>query len=140
MTTTTIEIDRVAAVSDAIPEGTPLHMLNLLRFRESADYADGVAPAGGTGQEAFLGGYIPAFQQVVDALGFSGIGPVFAGRVAGAIVGADKWHAIAIVAYPDFATFRRIVESDAYASIAEPHRLAALEDLQLIATLAMDAQ
>ncbi len=52
----------------------------------------------------------------------------------------EHWDIIALVQYPDYATFRKISESKSYLEDAEPHRLAALEDLRLIATLAVETE
>ena len=47
----------------------------------------------------------------------------------------EHWNELAIVRYPDFAAFRRIVESARYELEAAPHRRAALEDWRLFATV-----
>lgn len=50
----------------------------------------------------------------------------------------EQWDDIAIVEYPNFAAFRRVVESSDYKTEATPHRKAALEDWRLIATTRME--
>ena len=45
-----------------------------------------------------------------------------------------QWEAIAVVEYPSFAAFRKVVESPIYLRHAEPHRKAALKDWTFIAT------
>lgn len=73
---------------------------------------------------------------VNQATGGADIFPVWLGTVSGLVVApADEtWHMIAIVSYPSFSVFRNVAESPKYAEIAQPHRLAALVDLRLIAT------
>ncbi|HXT08870.1 MAG TPA: hypothetical protein VN715_18280 [Roseiarcus sp.] len=118
-----------AAERSATP-GRPVYMLNMLRFRESALYQDGRDESPCSGREAFFERYVPAFRRL--AAGRS-IQRVFAGHVIAKIVapaGAD-WDIAALNEYADFATFRAIVDTDAYRSEAQPHRLAALDDFRL---------
>ena len=64
--------------------------------------------------------------------------PVFVGQAHTDLVptGANHrdWDMIALVKYPMFKDFRRIVESREYIENAKPHRLAALEDIVLLST------
>lgn len=73
-----------------------------------------MTPAGKTGTEPYFNGYVPSFNAVAEGLGFERVRPIFAGTVIGIVAGPSQelWHATAIVAYPDFNAFRRIVESD----------------------------
>lgn len=122
------------------PAGQPLWMVNLLRFRDKAQYTQGTEPKGSTGREAYFHGYVAGFAQVVAALGIEHVQPVWAGVVHGLAAGpsGEVWHASAIVEYPDFATFERITQSDAYTRLALPYRRAALEDWRLIATTKLE--
>jgi hypothetical protein len=117
-------LDRLAA---AIPDTSPIYMLNLLRFR----------PDGG--RETYLGDYVTAFRAITAARGIEGIEPIWTGDVAGFVAGpeGEAWDAILIVRYPSLAAFRVIVESDQYRHEAAPHRLAALIDWRLIAQTEM---
>lgn len=47
----------------------------------------------------------------------------------------EGWDDVAIVQYPSFAAFRAVIESEDYRTTAEPHRMAALDDMRLIAML-----
>lgn len=136
MTATVIDMRAVQAIDDALPDDQPFFMVNLLRFREHADYGGDPAFAPCSGQEAYFTRYIPAFAEVNQATGGADISPIWIGAVSGLVVAPtdEVWHMIAIVSYPSFAAFRKISESAKYAEIAERHRLAALEDLRLIAT------
>ncbi|WP_404713692.1 DUF1330 domain-containing protein [Sphingomonas sp. MMS24-J13] len=138
--TTDINSENFAQLAEDLPDGQPFYMVNLLRFRDAAAYSDSVTPAGRTGQEAYFNGYLPAFSAVAKDLDLESIRPIFAGMVTGIVAGSadELWHATAIVAYPDFAAFRRIVESDAYQLSADPHRRAALADWRLIAATKLD--
>jgi hypothetical protein len=135
-----IDVNELARLEAEFPAGTPLYVLNLLSFRASARYPDGVTPVGPTGQDAYFKGYLPAFGRIAAAKGITDVKPVWIGSVRGIIAGAaeDRWHAIAIVEYPSVATFRAIAESADYARTAEPMRRAALEDWRLIAHSKME--
>ncbi len=140
MTKTDLNSEKLDDLARGLPDGRPFYMVNLLRFLDLAAYADGVKPAGKTGQEAYFQGYLPGFAAVAKELGLESIQPIFAGMVTGLVAGPsdELWHATAIVAYPDFAAFRRVVESDAYRQTADPHRRAALADWRLIAATKLD--
>jgi hypothetical protein len=140
MVTTNVNSESFEQLSRDLPDGKPFYMINLLRFRDIAVYADGVTPAGKTGQEAYFNGYLPAFGAVAKELGLESVHPIFAGMVAGIVAGPsdETWDATAIVAYPDFAAFRRISESDGYIQTADPHRRAALADWRLIAATKLE--
>ena len=99
----------------------PVLMLNLLRFRDKTHYFEQ---------------YLPAFNKVAASLGIKGIRVVLVSDVVANILALpeDKWDALAIVEYPDANAFKTIAESEAYQNIAEPHRLAALEELKLLMT------
>ncbi|MEO7717158.1 MAG: hypothetical protein ABIY70_13220 [Capsulimonas sp.] len=129
----TIEIDAasVAEASGLLPGDGPVFILNLLRYKEQADYNDRADAAPCSGREAFHERYVPVFNQIADA----GARPVWVGAALARLVGpADElWDDVAIVEYPSFAAFRRVVDSEEYRTEAAPHRLAALEDCRLIA-------
>jgi hypothetical protein len=138
--TTDINSENFPQLAQDLPDGQPFYMVNLLRFRDVAAYADSVTPAGKTGQEAYFNGYLPTFSAVAKDLGLESVRPIFAGMVTGIVAGPSEefWHATAIVAYPDFAAFRRIVESDGYRLTADPHRRAALAEWRLIAATKLE--
>src|SRR6185369_13256948 len=120
----------------AIPENTPVVMLNLLRYRKEAAYHGSARPPGvRTGREAYYEGYIPTFRKLAAAIGgrAAEMRPLYFGAaVAGLVVpGDERWDDVALISYPDVAAFRSIVESEAYAREALPHRLAALDDWRL---------
>ena len=124
----------IQAAGAAIPAGTPVVMLNLLRYHPQANYGDtvpGLAPC--SGSEAYHQRYVPAFGELAQG---QGIQPVWVGRALARLVGpaGEQWDEIALVEYPSFEAFRQLVESPAYHAQAAPHRLAALADWRLIAT------
>jgi len=139
MKTTIIDRTAVIAAQGNIPENTPFVMLNLLRFKERADYEERKDIAPCSGQEAYLERYVPAFNNAAKAENITDIKINYIGSVAGLLAApaGEQWDIVAMVQYPDFATFRKISESKSYMEDAEPHRLAALEDLRLIATISV---
>lgn len=136
-TSTDVTSGALEAATAALGGSWPVQMVNLLSFRAHAEYASG-DNAAASGQEAYLNRYVPAFGQVAAALNIK-TSIVWLGGARAAVVApeGERWDAVAIVEYPDFAAFRRIVESPEYARDADPHRKAALADWRLIATLPM---
>ncbi len=131
-----IEIDSGAIVAAAglIPEEGPVIMLNLLRYRERADYGDRTDFAPCSGREAYHQRYAPAIGPTVVA---EGIRLFWIGTALASVVGPsdERWDEILLVEYPSFAAFRRLVESPKYEAEAAMHRKAALADWRLIATI-----
>ena len=116
-----------------LPRDTPVHMLNLVRLRSTARYAENHPLHGKalTGQDAY-------------ALYGRDSGPVFR-RVGGHIlwrgtyettlIGPDDetWDHVFIAAYPDAAAFLAMVTDPDYRE-AVKHRQAAVETSRLIRT------
>ena len=136
MPTTEMNTDAVLAAAEAIPDGSPVVMLNLVRYNPQADYGDRADQAACTGKEAYLQRYAPAFNAVAAAEGITGTKVLYLGAVMAALAGPaeERWDDIVLVQYPSFSAFRAITESPHYQSDAYPHRKAALADWRLIAT------
>jgi uncharacterized protein (DUF1330 family) len=118
---------RVAALlGDSSAE--PIVMLNLLKFRARAKYADGRA-TDLTGQQAY-GLYAAAMQKIVEREGGKFL---FAGDIKSVVIGEveDVWDIAALVEYPSSAAFARIATSPEVAQIGV-HRAAGLEGQLLI--------
>jgi uncharacterized protein (DUF1330 family) len=122
-----------AAVA-ALPPGEPLFMINLLRFRDQADYGGDTDLAPCTGREAYFTRYVPAFTETVRPHGATAL--VFGGDVVGHVVGPadDVWDTVALVRYDSIEVFRNLIADPAYLRTAAPHRVAALADWRLFAT------
>ena len=110
--------------------GEPIYMLNLLKFREQAAYADGRATAL-SGEEAYAIYGRAMTRMVLEAGGKL----VFSGRVEGTMVGVveDSWDSVAVMMYPSLAVMGQITSSAAYAEI-HVHRDAGLAGQILIKT------
>ncbi len=109
------------------PPGTPIVMVNLLRFKERADAPD----EGVSGVEAY-NRYGSAMRKIVEANGGRFL---FAGRVDSMVIADEDpgYHMVALVEYPSRAKFVEIATSAEVAGIGV-HRAAGLESQWLIAT------
>ena len=130
----TFHIDPDAANFQAfkdLPRDTPIHMLNLLRFRESADYpADHEhAGKGWSGREAYA-----EYGRASHAI-FKRVGGTMAwrGSCQTMVIGPDDkhWDEAFIAAYPTAAAFLEMVTDPDYQR-AVANRTAALIDSRLI--------
>ena len=115
----------------ALPRDEPIHMLNLLQYREQAEYPAGHenADKGWTGREAYreygrASG--PVFQRVGGSI-------VWRGRFETVVTGPEAmhWDDGFIAAYPNAdAFFEMIKDADYQAAVA--NRTAALLDSRLV--------
>ena len=115
-------------------QSAPVCMVNLLKFRDRAAYADGRASAL-TGREAY-GLYGAGMKAVVEREGGR---VIFAGQAKGLVIGemAALWDAVAVVEYPSAADFVRIVTLPEVMALAV-HRQAGLEGQILIRVAAAE--
>ncbi len=138
-----VEVTREAmdAAERTLSGRGPVHMLNLVRYRAQATYAQPSEAAACSGREAYLQRYAPAFARVAAAVAPGArFAPVLLAAVRAMLVPpADQaWDDVVIVEYQDFATLRRILDSPRYEAEAAPHRRAALADWHFIATLKIE--
>lgn len=119
--------DRIANLM-AETSDQPIAMLNLLKFRERAQYADGRA-SDLSGRDAYML-YGAKMQQVVEREGGR---MVFSGEIMSLVIGTveQMWDVAALVEYPSSAAFARIVTSPEVAAIGV-HRAAGLAGQLLI--------
>ncbi len=106
----------------------PVFMLNLLKFKERAEYNDGEDISG---REAY-GRYAKAFGEMVRNSGVN-TETVFGGNANSWLIGegSGEWDAVALVKYPDAATMFKVVSSEGYRKIHK-HRRAGLAGQLLI--------
>lgn len=64
MRTIDISSEAILTAADVIPEDVPIFMLNLLRYKEHADYGERADTAPCSGREAYYQRYVPAFNKV----------------------------------------------------------------------------
>lgn len=111
----------------------PFVMINLLKFREKAEYADGRDPHL-SGREAYAR-YGAAVQAELARVGGQ---PRYAGAVTGLMIGEveELWDMVALAEYPSLAAFQQMVMAESYQAIAV-HRLAGLAGQLNIRTKAL---
>lgn len=119
--------DRIAALMGN-PSAEPIVMLNLLKFRDKAVYADGRATAL-TGREAYML-YGEAMRKVVEK---NGGRFVFQAAIEQLVIGEveQMWDIVALVEYPSASAFAKIATSPEVSEIGV-HRAAGLEGQLLI--------
>lgn len=113
------------------PDDGPIVMINLLRFRERAEYPAGFDATPCSGEEA----YARYAEAVFPLLRARGAKLVWRGRADGVLIGPadESWDDALLVEYPERSVFVGMVTSPEYRAIL-PHRNAALADSRLIAT------
>lgn len=121
-----IDPDRAAFEAfKALPRDTPIHMLNLIRYRAEAAYPAGHALAGKglSGAEAYAE-YGKASGPIFTRLGGS---IVWRGRFEAMVIGPDdkQWDNVFIAQYPNAGAFLAMVTDPDY-RLAVVHRQAAV--------------
>ena len=113
-------------VLDAIPDGVPIVMVNLMKFKSRSDDGDG------SGWDAYVR-YSKATSPLIKARGGA---IIWAGQASGAAFGPSEFgdcDYVALVRYPSTAAFREMIVSAEY----EPgnvHRMNGVEQHVIIAT------
>lgn len=115
------------------PTPGPIAMVNLLKFRDKAEYADGRADDV-SGREAYMR-YAAEMAPIVEGAGGRF---VFSGEVKGLVIGEvdELWDAVGIAEYPSRAEFHRIATSPEVQAIGV-HREAGLAGQLLILTVGL---
>ena len=115
----------------ALPRDTPIHMLNLVRFKPLATYPEGheLAGKGMTGAQAYRE-YMRTIQPV---LARSGGQIVWAGGFEAMVTGPAEWEwdETFVMAYPDAAAFFSMLKDPDYAPVVI-HRQAAVATSRLV--------
>jgi uncharacterized protein (DUF1330 family) len=104
----------------------PIHMLNLVRFRDRAVYPDGHEASGAEAYAAYGRDSRPVFERVGGRI-------VWRGRFELVLIGPqdEAWDACFIAAYPTVAAFVEMVRDPVYRE-AVKHRQAAVLTSRLI--------
>ena len=124
--------DQLGAFFSGAEDG-PFVMVNLLRFKERAEYPDGSEPEL-SGREAYAR-YGAAVQACLASVGGKS---VFAGSVTDLLLGEveELWDMVALAQYPSRAAMMAMVQSPEYQAI-EKHRIAGLAGQLNIRTKAL---
>ncbi len=104
----------------------PINMLNLVRFREHAQYPDGRVSTGAEAYAAYGRESKPVFSRVGGRI-------IWRGQFELTLIGPDTeaWHECFIAEYPSVAAFVEMIRDPLYRE-AVKHRQAAVEDSRLI--------
>ena len=110
----------------------PVRMLNLLRFRNTADYSNApdLAPdhpiSGAEAYRIYSANTMPHLEKVGGEVIFVGVGgPLLIGP------SEARWDQVLIVQYPDISAFLSMTQDPEYIAGAG-HRTAALEESRLL--------
>ncbi len=126
------------AAMQELPADEPLFMLNLIRFKDEAEYGERseFAGRGWTGEQAYseysrISG--PIAQRVGGRVAFAGLPQL-------TVIGPEheKWDVAFIVSYPDLASFLALVTDPEYKEHAF-HRSAAVADSRLVRMASLTA-
>jgi uncharacterized protein (DUF1330 family) len=123
--------ERLQSFTNRAESPAPLVMINLLRYRENAQYPADFHAEPCTGREAYQRYGAVAAKQVAAVGGRV----LWTGRVAASVIAPDgeEWDDALLVEYPSRAAFLQMLSEPAYRA-AIPHRSAGLIDSRLIAT------
>lgn len=135
-----IDPDREAwAAFKNLPRDQPIHMLNLIRLRDWAEYPEGHPQHGKkmTGAEAYRA-YGEALGNVFETLGAR---QVWAGDPRVMVTGPqdEVWHLAFIAEYPGTQAFIDMVRDEHYRANVVPHRTAAVAESRLLCLTPLDA-
>lgn len=114
-----------------LPRDRPIHMLNLIKFRDLAEYPEGhdLHGKGLTGREAYAI-YLEGFQRVVAN---DGAAMVWEADMECVVTGPEgEWDEAFVMGYPDSGVFMAMVKNELYIRDVVPHRTAAVADSRLI--------
>ena len=117
----------------SLPRDTQIDMLNLVRLREMAAYADARRATGAAAYAAYGRESAPIFQRVGGQI-------LWRGRPETLLIGpeVEDWDIAFIARYPSAAAFLDMVTDPAYQAVVH-HRQAAVADSRLIRMAPLDA-
>ena len=115
---------------EQLPDGQPMAIINLLLFKEWAEYPPGTVEEKLSGQKAYER-YSELSIPFVNEVG--GV-PMWRGMVGANLIGPEdeQWDEVLIMQYPSRSAFQRMIANSAYQKIVY-HRTAAVRDSRLYA-------
>ena len=121
---------KLPAILAALPDDTPIVMLNLLKFRDVAVYKG--QPAGYSGREAYRRYSDVALKKLAEI----GARVTYVGDMKATLIGpeSEQWDEILLVRYPSKQAFMGMMMQPDFFD-ATRHRTAALADSRLVATI-----
>lgn len=114
------------AIFKSLPQDQRIHMLNLVRLRETARYEDGTMVTGKEAYAAYARDSGPIFQRLGGRI-------VWSGSFDMVLIGPQEeyWDICFIAEYPSGAAFISMLRDEGYRA-AVKHRQAAVLDSRLI--------
>src|SRR5215469_6764498 len=125
----TIEFNKEAAAELAsVPDEHAFALINLLRYKEWAEYPPGTVTEKLTGRQA----YARYSEFTIPLMNKVGGYPVWRGEFSANLVGPvdERWDEVLIMEYPRRSAFERMIADPEYAKIVF-HRTAAIQDSRL---------
>ena len=112
----------------ALPRDEPVMMLNLVKYRDKAQYEDGRDATGAEAYAAYGRESSPVFERVGGEI-------IWRGKPEVMLIGPfeKQWDEIFVARYPTAGAFLEMVTDPVYRE-AVKHRQAAVEDSRLIRT------
>ncbi len=113
---------------DALPDGQPFAVINLLRYKEWAKYPPGTVTEKLTGKQAYQH-YSELSIPFVNEVG--GV-PMWRGTVGVNLIGPadERWDEVLIMQYPSRSAFQSMITNRDYLAIVF-HRTAGVQDSRL---------
>jgi uncharacterized protein (DUF1330 family) len=111
-----------------VPDGHPFAIINLLRYKDWAEYPPGTVTDKPTGREAYA-----RYSELTTA-GLNRVGayPVWRGEFSAHLIGPadERWDEILIVQYPRKSAFEQMIADPEYRKVVF-HRTAGIKDSRL---------
>ncbi|KAK4941747.1 hypothetical protein LTR10_018351 [Elasticomyces elasticus] len=126
------------AASKIIPAAKPYVMMNLMKFKASAQCPvtyKGPRAESSTGREAYIAyknGFVRRAAELGVDLSIVFLGEAHTQLVAGPQEG-ENYDLVLLVRFPSFAAFRSVLEDKEYVNEIQPHRVSALEEIRSFA-------
>jgi uncharacterized protein (DUF1330 family) len=120
------------AAFKAMPRDTPMHLLNLVRYKDMAAYPEGheYTAKGLTGEQAFA----EYFRTIAPFFEARGISIIWRCREGLTLTGPEgqRWDIGFVAAFPNAAAFLSLVTDPDYKTGVVVHRTAAVLDSRLV--------
>jgi uncharacterized protein (DUF1330 family) len=119
-----------------LPDGQPFAVINLLLYKEWAEYPPGTVSEKLTGKQAYER-YSELSIPFVNEVG--GV-PMWRGTLSANLIGPEneRWDEVLIMQYPGRSAFQRMLSNPGYKSIVF-HRTAAVKDSRLYGATSPEA-
>ncbi len=120
---------KIKELLQTVDENAPIVMVNLLKFKEQAQYDEGSTHSACSGEQAYQRYTDVAFDKIKQAGGSVS----FVSTSMGTLIGPEdeSWDKVILVKYPSFRAFLAMIMADEYQA-ASVHRTASMDNARLI--------